>query len=54
MRGLRSDGEPAEIQPEYRTFQNKTLRLQSGGRIVVGGLADTGDSHDFVAVRLCL
>ncbi len=42
-----------EIDPGYTTFRARTLRLQSDGKIVVGGIADAGSGNEFAAVRIC-
>lgn len=35
-----------KISPGYSTFRARSLRLQSGGKIVVGGIVDTGGGNE--------
>jgi uncharacterized delta-60 repeat protein len=43
----------AEIEPGYPTFRARAMALQSDGKIVVGGVVDSGGGDDFVVVRIC-
>jgi uncharacterized delta-60 repeat protein len=43
----------SELRPGYSTFQAKAIQLQSDGKIVVGGVIDSGGGNDFVVARIC-
>jgi uncharacterized delta-60 repeat protein len=44
-----------EIDPGYSTFRAEVIRLQSDGKIVVGGTVDSGSGtgNDFAVTRIC-